>query len=124
MNIGKIRTIERDGMIGLAIMDKSLSAVKQFAQVGKNIHKLKSLRMSLGVTNTSVQIQDQKCKTDQCTTYCPHPWEEKDGQCYLWNEEKLFWDAAEERCYDLQSHLVSVTSQDVHDYLLLNVRII
>ena len=63
-----------------------------------------------------------RCKTGECTTTCTNPWEEKDGQCYLWSQEKLFWGAAEEKCRSLGGHLASVTTQNVHDYLLVNVR--
>ena len=74
-------------------------------------------------SNNTRQIQDEECKTDNCTSNCADPgWVEREGRCYYWSQEKLFWRAAEEKCRSMSSHLVSVTSQDVHDYLHLNVR--
>ena len=55
---------------------------------------------------------------------CAHGWEEKDGRCYYWSKEKLFWGEAEEKCKSFGGHLASVTSQDVHDYLKDNVTFI
>ena len=66
-------------------------------------------------------IPEERCQNNNCTSNCTYPWEEKDGQCYLWSQEKLFWGAAEEKCRSLGGHLASVTSQDVQDYLLMNV---
>ena len=67
-------------------------------------------------------IPEESCQNNNCTSNCTNPWEEKDGQCYFWSQEKLFWGAAEEKCRSLGGHLASVTTQDVQDYLLVNVR--
>ena len=48
-------------------------------------------------------------------------WEEFDGKCYFWSQEKLFWAAAEMKCREMGGHLASVTSNDTHDYLTMNV---
>ena len=53
---------------------------------------------------------------------CTSGWEEKDGQCYFWSQEKQYWGEAEERCRSLGGHLASVTTQEEYDYLMLNVR--
>ena len=76
----------------------------------------------VGATNNGVQIQGDQCKPGECTANCSDPWEENDDQCYLWSQEKLFWGVAEKKCRSLGGHLASVTSQDVNDYLLMNVR--
>jgi len=72
-------------------------------------------------SNYSLLIQEEHCQSGDCVEpNCSSGWEERDGQCYYWSQEKLFWGAAEEKCRSLGSHLVSVTSQDVHDYLYQN----
>ena len=64
-----------------------------------------------------------ECETDECKPNCTGPgWEEREGQCYYWSQEKLFWGAAEENCRSMGGHLASVTSQDVEDFLYQNVR--
>ena len=68
-------------------------------------------------------LQDKECKVDGCTSNCTDPgWEEREGQCYYWSQEKLFWEEAEVKCRSFGGHLASVTNQDVHDYLHPNVR--
>ena len=75
-----------------------------------------------GSQTPAASISEERCQNDKCSPECTDPWEEKDGQCYLWSQEKLFWGAAEEKCRSLGGHLASVTTQDVQDYLLVNVR--
>ena len=66
-------------------------------------------------------IQEVDCSSDECTPKCSSDWEKQGGRCYFWSQEKLFWGAAEEKCRDLGGHLASVTTQEIHDYLKLNV---
>ena len=50
---------------------------------------------------------------------CTSPWEENNGTCYFWSQDKLFWGAAEEKCRELGGHLASVATE--HNYLRLKV---
>ena len=52
---------------------------------------------------------------------CTPPWEENNGTCYFWSQDKLFWGAAEERCRELGGHLATVTTEKEHNYLRLKV---
>ena len=45
----------------------------------------------------------------------------RNGKCYLWSQEKLFWAAAELKCRSINSHLTSVTTKKIHDYLKQDV---
>ena len=69
-----------------------------------------------GATNDSVQIEMDRCETGECKGTCTDPWEEKDGQCYLWSKEKLFWGAAEEKCRSLGGHLASAGWHNLWDF--------
>jgi len=62
-------------------------------------------------------IQDFDCNSDECAPNCAPGWEEFDGKCYFWSQEKLFWGAAELKCRAMGGHLASVTSSDTHDFL-------
>ena len=67
-------------------------------------------------------LPEESCNTDDCTVKCDPGWQAFNGSCYFWSQEKLFWGAAEEKCRELGGHLASVTSEDVHNFLHLNVR--
>jgi len=83
-----------------------------------------SKRVSPGSDN-SVQMDKEGCQSGECVELNCSPgwkgyWEEMNGQCYYWSQEKLFWGSAEEKCRSLGGHLASVTSQDIHDYIQQN----
>ena len=71
----------------------------------------------------TLEDENEDCEKDKCTSSCAHGWEERDGRCYYWSKEKLFWGEAEEKCKSFGAHLASVISQDVHDYLRQNVTV-
>ena len=97
------------GMTEDALTKTSLCAAKEFVQVQKT--RTQGLHL----------LFPEGCKTDKCIPECASGWEEMNGDCYFWSQEKLFWGAAEEKCRSYGGHLASVTSQDVHDYLQQNV---
>ena len=66
-------------------------------------------------------IQEVDCSSDECAPNCAPGWEEFNGRCYFWSQEKLFWGEAEQRCRGFGGHLASVTSQEEQDYLQHNV---
>ena len=66
-------------------------------------------------------IQEVDCSSDECAPNCAPGWEEFNGRCYFWSQEKLFWGAAELKCQSLGGHLASVTSNDTHDFLYKHV---
>ena len=70
-----------------------------------------------------MEVENKDCEKDKCASSCAHGWEERDGRCYYWSKEKLFWGEAEEKCKSFGAHLASVISQDVHDYLSHNVTV-
>ena len=74
----------------------------------------------LGMTDTS-EYEEKGCAKDSCMPECTSPWEENNGTCYFWSQDKLFWGAAEERCRELGGHLASVTTEKEHNYLRLKV---
>ena len=49
---------------------------------------------------------------------CPQGWEKKADRCYLWTNDRKTWFEAENYCRSLGGHLASVTSQDVHTYMM------
>ena len=74
-------------------------------------------------SDNSVQMDEEGCQSGECVELkCSPGWEEMNGKCYFWSQEKLFWGAAEEKCRSFGGHLASVTSQDIHDYIQQNVR--
>ena len=74
-------------------------------------------------SDNSPQMEEEGYQSRECVELnCSSGWEEMNGQCYFWSQEKLFWGAAEEKCRSFGAHLASVTSQDIHDYLQQNVR--
>ena len=99
----------------------NLSVVNLYAQV----HRLK-MSSPLSSFMFSPQgdvptIQELDCSSDECTPKCDFAWEKSGDRCYFWSQEKLFWGEAEKKCRDLGGHLASVTTQEIHDYLKLNV---
>ena len=110
-------------MINGAIMNKNLCAAKQSVQVQIKEMKFSDYHLNLEPTgpDNNLETESVRCKEDTCTVNCTSGWEEKDGQCYFWSQEKLFWGEAEERCRSLGGHLASVTTQGEYDYLLLHV---
>ena len=80
------------------------------------MHNTKFTEPQLGLDS-----EEEGCKRGICTRNCSSGWEERDGHCYLWSQEKLFWGEAEQRCRGFGGHLASVTSQEEQDYLQHNV---
>ena len=113
------------GTTNIAATKEHLFAVRKFVQVKSKIVIL-PLTLLIHVSegsNYSLQIQEEGCQSGECVEQsCSSGWEENDGQCYFWSQEKLFWGAAEEKCRSMGGHLASVTSQDVEDFLYQNVR--
>ena len=68
------------------------------------------------ITPTSVQ--------NQSTSKLPPNFTIRLSQVKVVRQEKLFWAAAEVKCREMGGHLASVTSNDTHDYLTMNVRLI
>ncbi|XP_030621134.1 aggrecan core protein [Chanos chanos] len=57
---------------------------------------------------------------EDCTTPvhgCAQGWEEFMGSCYIHFPERETWTNAEQRCQELNSHLVSITSQQEQDFV-------
>ncbi|XP_029010415.1 aggrecan core protein isoform X2 [Betta splendens] len=52
---------------------------------------------------------------------CAKGWVEVMGNCYIHFDEKVTWSDAEERCRDIDAHLVSVGSQEELQYIKDNV---
>lgn len=48
---------------------------------------------------------------------CEQGWEEFRGNCYLHFSERETWSSAEQRCQELNSHLVSITSQEEQEFV-------
>ena len=65
------------------------------------------------ITPTSVQ--------NQSTSKLPPNFTIRLSQVKVVRQEKLFWAAAEVKCREMGGHLASVTSNDTHDYLTMNV---
>ena len=59
----------------------------------------------------------------QCQQSCPEGWQEFDSKCYLWvtNQERN-WTEAENFCKSSEGHLASVTSKEVHEFILEEAR--
>ena len=54
-----------------------------------------------------------------CVVSCPFGWERKGDRCYFWSNEWKNWFEAEETCKMMyNSHLASVTSQGIHDFMM------
>ena len=103
--------------------DKNLCAAKQSVQVKIKIKKFSDYHLNLEPTGSDHNLgtESVRCKEDTCTVNCTSGWEEKDGQCYFWSQEKQYWGEAEERCRSHGGHLASVTTQEEYDYLLFHV---
>merc|ERR1712013_491737 len=58
----------------------------------------------------------------QCQQSCTEGWQEFDGRCYLWvtNQERN-WTEAEKFCNSEEGHLASVTSKEMHEFILEEV---
>lgn len=53
-----------------------------------------------------------------CVVSCPPGWERADDHCYFWSNERKNWFEAEGICRKrYNSHLASVTSQGIHNYM-------
>ncbi|XP_062856759.1 aggrecan core protein [Trichomycterus rosablanca] len=48
---------------------------------------------------------------------CADGWEEFKGSCYIHFSERKTWESAEQHCQELDSHLVSITSQEEQDFV-------
>lgn len=48
---------------------------------------------------------------------CAEGWTEFMGSCYIHFDERETWAGAEQRCQELNSHLVSITSQQEQDFV-------
>lgn len=48
---------------------------------------------------------------------CPEGWLEFKGSCYLHFEERDTWSEAEQRCQELNAHLVSITSPEEQQFV-------
>ena len=109
------------GTIRTVTINKDLCAAKRFVQVSEQ--KLRhSYRLFFTLSDIGSLIQEEGgCQREECTRNCSSGWEERDGHCYLFSQERLFWGEAEERCRHLGGHLASITSQEEHDYLQYNV---
>lgn len=62
---------------------------------------------------------------DDCATAaqgCEQGWEEFMGNCYLHFSERETWSSAEQRCQDLNSHLVSITSPEEQEFVNSNAQ--
>ena len=117
-----LNTISKDGTTLAVTHHLTLSARQQFAQVLFELYNICKSSLCSGSTRIAPSSYGSKCE-GSCVVSCPPGWEEREGgHCYFWSQEKLFWGAAEEKCRSMDGHLASVTSQDVHDYLHLNVR--
>ena len=58
-----------------------------------------------------------------CVVSCPYGWERKGDRCYFWSNEWKNWFEAEETCKMMyNSHLASVTSQGIHDFMMSKKR--
>lgn len=64
--------------------------------------------MSCGQTFMSVCVVVQGC---------PDGWLEFKGSCYLHFAERDTWSEAEQRCQELNAHLVSITSQEEQQFV-------
>ena len=111
------------GMTNGATTNKNLCVAKQYVQVEIKEMKFSDYHLNLESTESDNNLgtESVRCKEDTCTANCTSGWEEKDGQCYFWSQEKLFWEEADGRCSSLGGHLASVTTQDEYDYLMLHV---
>ena len=112
---------KQTGLLRNAQTRKDLSVVQQYVQVK---HKaIDFILQSLCWSPDDVPaIQDEpECSSYDCTPNCDPGWEKFDGKCYLWSQEKLFWAAAELKCRSINSHLTSVTTKKIHDYLKQDV---
>ena len=58
------------------------------------------------------------CKAS-CAVSCPPGWERAGDHCFFWSQERKNWIEAAETCKKrYNSHLASVTSQSIHDYMM------
>uniref|UniRef100_A0A673IRU1 C-type lectin domain-containing protein n=1 Tax=Sinocyclocheilus rhinocerous TaxID=307959 RepID=A0A673IRU1_9TELE len=52
---------------------------------------------------------------------CSEGWMEFMGSCYIHFDERETWTSAEQHCQELNSHLVSISSQEEHEFVKTQV---
>ena len=78
-------------------------------------------RLTLCSTFLALFIQEsqgQKDNPKKCFSPCPAGWELEEERCYLWTDIKKTWNEAERYCNDNDGHLASMTSRNIHSYIL------
>nr|XP_055047945.1 aggrecan core protein isoform X2 [Misgurnus anguillicaudatus] len=77
--------------------------------------------ISAFITSPSVSLQPPEAMKDPTVTEvlqgCAEGWMEFMGSCYIHFDERLTWADAEQRCQELNAHLVSVFSQQEQDFV-------
>uniref|UniRef100_A0A673IY70 C-type lectin domain-containing protein n=1 Tax=Sinocyclocheilus rhinocerous TaxID=307959 RepID=A0A673IY70_9TELE len=51
---------------------------------------------------------------------CSEGWMEFMGSCYIHFDERETWTSAEQHCQELNSHLVSISSQEEHEFVKIH----
>ena len=62
------------------------------------------------------------CDVGHCISACPHGWEENGDSCFFWSSAENSWDDAEAWCKRQDSHLASVPSPSIREYILNSMK--
>ena len=62
------------------------------------------------------------CDVGHCISACPHGWEENGDSCFFWSSAENSWDDAEAWCKRQDSHLASVLSPSIREYILNSMK--
>ena len=62
------------------------------------------------------------CDVGHCISACPHGWEENGDTCFFWSSAEKNWDDAEAWCKKQDSHLASVPSPSIREYILSSMK--
>ncbi|XP_053537563.1 lactose-binding lectin l-2-like isoform X1 [Ictalurus punctatus] len=61
-------------------------------------------------------------EAEECSTCCPNGWVRYERRCYKYQATYMDWASAEKHCLDLNAHLVSIHSENEHQWVKALIR--